>query len=171
MPERVIRNGSVEADPWQFLPADHDASAPFPVGPLAVPLAVWKARRGELLDRADPTGVWLTPSDEPAAIAADLAQLALVAVQFPKFNEGRGYSAAALLRRRYGYRGELRAYGDIGRDNLFYLARVGFDAFALRAGTDLEAAVAGLGDFTVRYQAATDESRPLFRRRSHEARP
>ena len=170
MPERVIRAGRVEDDAWAFfgLGADADLNAAIADGPWAVPLAVWKARRGELRARRDAIGIWLQPADDVAELAPDLDAVALVAIQFPKFSEGRGYSAAALLRGRYHYRGELRAFGDIGRDNLFYLSRVGFDAFTLRPGTDLEAALAGLRDFSVRYQAANDEPRPLFRRRLPE---
>jgi uncharacterized protein (DUF934 family) len=167
MPEPVIRAGRIARDPWRFLglEAPVDPAAAFPAGPLAVPLAAWKARRGELLGRDGPAGVWLDPADDPDPLVPDLPDLALVGIRFPKFSEGRGYSTAALLRRRHGYRGELRAFGDLGRDHLFYLARVGFDAFSLRPGTDLEAALAGLRDFTVRYQGAADDPRPLFRRR------
>ena len=170
MLERVIRAGRVEDDTWRFLGlgADADLGSALADGRWAVPLAVWKARREELRARREAIGVWLQPADDVAEVAPDLDAVALVAIQFPKFNEGRGYSAAALLRRRYRYRGELCAFGDIGRDNLFYLSRVGFDAFRLRPGTDLEAALGGLRDFSIRYQAANDEPRPLFRRRLPE---
>jgi len=94
-----------------------------------------------------PVGVRLEPADDPAQIAGDLPRLALVAVNFPKLADGRGYSTGYLLRRRYGYRGELRAVGDILRDQLFYLARSGFDAFQLREGADAHAALPSLRDF------------------------
>jgi uncharacterized protein (DUF934 family) len=171
MPERIIRAGRIERDPWRFLGLESplDPAEPLPEGALAVPLATWKARRGELLAHGAPVGVWLDPAEGPEQLAHDLPGIALVGVHFPKFSEGRGYSTAALLRRRHGYRGELRAFGDLGRDHLFYLARVGFDAFSLRPGSDLEAALEGLRDFTVRYQGAADEPRPLFRRRFEAA--
>jgi uncharacterized protein (DUF934 family) len=90
----------------------------------------------------------------------------MVAVHFPKFNDGRGYSSARLLRERLGFAGELRAVGDVLRDQLFLLARCGFDSFALRADQDPASALSAFKDFSVRYQAATDEVLPLFRRRT-----
>src|SRR5205085_11558437 len=108
-------------DSWRFLGlTEGDDLATLPAGPIVVPLGIWKSRREELLARATPVGVWLAPADDPADLAADAAALPLVAVQFPKFTDGRGYSTAVLLRTRYGYRGELRAFGDVGRDQLFY---------------------------------------------------
>lgn len=108
----------------------------------------------------------LEPHDEPAALAARLGTAARVEVNFPKFTDGRGYSIARLLRERYGYRGELRAVGDVQRDQLYYLWRVGFDAFLLREGEDPAAALAALGDFSEAYQASVERPLPLFRRRS-----
>ena len=176
MPDRVIRAGSplgqglkarVENDVWHTLglQADEDLSH-LPAGPILVPLAVWNARRLELLARGDPIGVWLKPDDEPGDIAGDLDKLALVAVHFPKFGDGRGYSTGALLRTRFGYRGELRAFGDVGRDQLFYLARCGFDAFRLADHRDPESALASFSDFTVRYQGSVDDPVPLYRKRA-----
>ena len=111
------------------------------------------------------TAVRLEPADDPAELAADVDRLQLVAINFPKFADGRGYSCAVLLRTRHGYRGELRAVGDVGRDQLFYLKRCGFDAFALAPHRDPHAALASLGDFNVRYQGSVDDPLPLFRRR------
>jgi len=162
---QIIRNQRVEEDSWQALAVQpgEDVSV-LPTGPVIVPLAVWKQRRDELLARGE-VGVWLKPEDDPAELEADLARIALIAVHFPKFGDGRGYSTAAILRRR-GYRGELRAFGDIGRDHLYFLARVGFDAFRLAEGRDPEAALASLHDFTLAYQAGADDPVPLFRRRA-----
>jgi uncharacterized protein (DUF934 family) len=166
MPRHVIRHGRVVGDIWQVLvprEGEDPVTVGLPAGPLAVALPVWKARREELLARATPLGVRLDPADDPGEIAADLPRLALVAVHFPKFADGRGYSTAYLLRRRLGYRGELRAVGDVLRDQLFYLARSGFDAFQLRPGADPHAALPSLRDFSVAYQAAADARPPRFR--------
>jgi uncharacterized protein (DUF934 family) len=168
MPERVIRNRRVEDDAWQtigFAPFE-DLAQPLPTGPVIVPLALWKERGAQLLARGEPLGVWLKPDDDPADLAADLAKLAVVAIHFPKFTDGRGYSTAALLRTRYGYRGELRAFGDVGRDQLFYLTRCGFDAFRLADHRDPQAALASFNDFSVRYQGSVDDPLPLFRKRA-----
>jgi uncharacterized protein (DUF934 family) len=172
MPRHVIRHGRVLGDIWQALvprEGEDPETMSLPEGPLAVSLPVWRARRGELLARSTPVGVRLEPGDDPADIAADLPRLALVAVHFPKFADGRGYSAAHLLRRRHGYRGELRAVGDVLRDQLFHLARSGFDSFQLRDGADPHAALPSLAEFSVTYQAAADGRGPRFRRASAHA--
>jgi uncharacterized protein (DUF934 family) len=94
----------------------------------------------------------LEPGDDPAAIAGELEGAARVEVNFPKFGDGRGFSIARLLRSRYGYQGEVRAVGHITRDHLYFMERVGFDAFELRAGEDAEEALAALDTFTASYQ-------------------
>ena len=163
--EKVPGHGArVEADAWRVLTGE-EAEGELPRGRIIVPLAAWKARREELGERIEPTGVWLAPEDDPEDLARELFALPLVAVQFPKLGDGRGYSTAVLLRTRYGYRGELRAFGDIGRDQLFFLRRCGFDAFSLAPGKDPEAALAAFETFSVRYQGSVDEPAPLFRRR------
>ena len=160
---QVIRNRHVEDDRWEILPAD---ATEVPSAPVIVPLALWKARREELRERRHPIGVWLKPDDEPGDVVADLDQLTIVAVQFPKWGDGRGYSTATLLRRRLRYRGELRAFGDLGRDHVFHLARVGFDSIRLGDRHDPHAALAAFNDFSLRYQGAVDDPLPLFRKRS-----
>ena len=149
MPE-VIRGGRVEQDPW-------DEAA-------ILTLAQWKERRDSTAP-CERVAVRLDPADDPAELAPDVDRLTLVAIHFPKFADGRGYSSAVLLRTRYGYRGELRAVGDVGRDQLFYLKRCGFDSFALAPHRDPHAALASLADFSLRYQASVDDPLPLFRRR------
>jgi uncharacterized protein (DUF934 family) len=96
------------------------------------------------------------------ALEALLPRLNLIAIEFPKVVDGRGYSAAYLIRNRLKFTGELRAVGDFTRDQLFYLQRTGFNAMTLRAGEDAQAALAAFDTFTVRYQGSTDEPAPLF---------
>jgi uncharacterized protein (DUF934 family) len=162
MPDLVIRNGRVEPDTFVIADAAHQDGAIRGLTPILA-LADWRAQRGP--------AVWLAPNDDPAELAGAIATLELVAVQFPKFTDGRGYSIGALLRTRYGYRGELRAFGDVGRDQLFYLKRCGFDSFRLAEHRDPHDALASLGDFSVRYQASVDDPRPLFRKRLAAAGP
>ena len=169
MPERVIRidlatpGGRVEDDRWTFLDAGQAANAPAD-GAIVVPLAEWLASRDAWLARGD-VGVRLDPSDDPWALARDITALPLIAIHYPKFTDGRGHSAAVLLRSRLGFKGELRAFGDVGRDQLFQLKRCGFDAFTLAPHRDPQAALPGLGVFTRRYQASVDDPQPLFRKR------
>lgn len=164
---RIIKHSSIVDDSWTLVrlaEGETAESVQLPAGDLIVPLLVWQARKAELLARPQ-RGVWLAPDEVAQDIATDLANLQVVAVDFPQFADGRGYSTAALLRGRFGWRGELRAIGDVLKDQLFYLSRVGFDAYAVREGRDLEDAVKALNDFSETYQAAVDEPLPLFRRR------
>jgi uncharacterized protein (DUF934 family) len=169
---RIIRDRQIVADDWTLIPAG-ESGAPVTLpasGKLIVPLRLWQARREELLSRASgqnaPLGVWLDSNEDAAVLAVDLHRLAVIAVNFPRFADGRGYSTAFLLRSRYGYQGELRAIGDVLRDQLFYLQRVGFNAFALRADRDVGDALQALKDFSETYQASVDQPVPLFRRRA-----
>ena len=109
--------------------------------------------------------VRLEPADDPAKVAGELATVSRVEVNFPKFGDGRGFSIARLLRERHGYKGELRAVGQITRDHLFFLESVGFDAFELREGEDAAEALAAFDDFSESYQASVTRPVPLFRRR------
>ena len=108
----------------------------------------------------------LEPTDDPASVADRLGRVARVEVNFPKFGDGRGFSIARLLRERYGYKGELRAVGEVARDHLYYMENVGFDAFLLREGEDPIEALTGFDDYTEAYQATATRPVPLFRRRS-----
>jgi uncharacterized protein (DUF934 family) len=112
-----------------------------------------------------PPDLVLEPADDPALVAAALGEARVIAVRFPKFADGRGYSIGRLLRERYGYRGELRAVGEIGRDHLQLLAQCGFDSYQLRDGEDAAEALKGLDDVSEFYQATAAEPRPLFLRR------
>lgn len=145
------------------------AAVEVPAGKVILPLRVFIARREELASRiaAGEVGVWLESFElveDLAAAQSDLNALPLIAWDFPKFVDGRGFSAAVLLRTRYGYRNELRAIGDVLRDKLYYMQRCGFDAFAIRADRSPEDALASLRDFSEPYQASVAEPQPLWRR-------
>ena len=160
----IIRDGVIVADEWTLIRAADDVyvSAP-PVGNLILPLSVWNAQRSAINPNI---GVWIDGADDPAQLADSIDQLALIAVDFPKFTDGRGYSTGALLRSRYGFKGELRAIGDVLRDQLFYLRRAGFNAFKVRSDKDIHDALQALNDFSETYQGAVEQPLPLFKRRA-----
>lgn len=163
---KIIKNKQIVEDGWNVLrkaenePAQNVAVA---AGRVIVPLAVWQAQRETLKDRAE-LGVWLASDERPEALQDDLARFSVIAVDFPKFADGRGYTIAYLLRERMGYKGELRAIGDVLRDQLYYMQRVGFDAFAVREDKDISDAIKALSDYSEVYQASSDQPQPLFRR-------
>ena len=170
MTNDIILNGALAANTWtlvQNAPEDTSAIAEDSI----VPLATWLAIRDNPACANKRIGVWLAPSDDPAALAEDAARLPLIAVQFPAFTDGRGYSIGRLLRERLGYKGEMRAIGDVGRDHLFNLFHCGFNAFEIKASQNAAQALAGLQDFTDNYQTTVRRPVPLYRRRSHTATP
>jgi len=162
----IIKDRQVVADDWTLLRLSEGETAEsvaVPAGKVIVPLTVWQAQRAALQTRGD-VGVWFASDERPEALKGDVAHLSLIAVDFPKFADGRGYSIAYNLRARHGYTGELRAVGDVLRDQLFYMQRVGFNAFVVRADRDVHDALKGLTDFSEPYQNSWDRKSPLFGR-------
>lgn len=123
-------------------------------------------RNRQIVDKPSPPDLVLGPADDPALLAGAPAAVRVIAVNFPKYGDGRGYSIARLLRERYGYQGELRAIGAVARDHLHAMAQCGFDTFELREGEDAQAALTAFGDFSEAYQANAAQRVPLFRRRA-----
>ncbi|MCD6006959.1 MAG: DUF934 domain-containing protein [Pseudomonadota bacterium] len=158
----LIKLGQPEQDTWAL--SRDEASLP-ETRPAIVPLGVWREHRGDAS-----LAPWL-PSDTQldAPLYDALRQAPLIAIDFPSFTDGRGYSLARLLRERYGYAGEVRAIGDVLIDQLFYMTRCGFDALALRNDQHLDDALHALGAFSVSYQPAVDVKEALFERRLREA--
>jgi len=163
---KIIKDKAIVADDWHLLKlaeGETPESATVPAGKQIVPLSVWLAQKTALAGRDD-IGVWLAPDERAESLQDDAAGLPLIAVDFPNFADGRGYSTAFNLRTRIGFTGELRAIGDVLRDQLFYLQRVGFNAFATRPDRSIEDALKGLTDFSDVYQTSWDQKTPLFRR-------
>jgi uncharacterized protein (DUF934 family) len=162
----IIKNRSIVSDDWTVLRPAEDAApetVEVPAGKVIVPFKVWQAQRDSLKQRAE-LGVWLASNERATDVKNELNNFKVIAVDFPKFADGRGYSIAYNLRARLGYTGELRAIGDVLRDQLFYMQRVGFDTFAVREDKNIHDALKGLTDFSVAYQASWDQKNPLFRR-------
>ena len=159
---KVIIDGAIVDNQWQRLESDSLENG-LPDGKVMVPLAYWQANRDALLARGD-VAVWLAPGEEPRDLEDDLERFSLIGIHFPAFKDGRGYSYARELRTRYNFKGEIRATGDVLRDQLFYLQRCGFNAFEIREDRSIEDAVAGLRDFSVTYQGDVADPRPIYRR-------
>ena len=159
---KIIKDRVITDD--SFPPVIRDGALP-PEGPVLVGLSLWREHREQLLARGEPVGVQLEPVDDALALGDDVTRLAMIAIHFPAFADGRGYSQAWLLRNRLGYRGELRAVGDVFKDNLYYLSRCGFNSFAIRADKDIAIALRGLDDFSEGYLGSATTPEPLFRRR------
>ncbi|QOR38857.1 DUF934 domain-containing protein [Billgrantia diversa] len=157
-----IRGGKPAEDRWELV---RDEEAALPDSPAIVPLARWHASK-----RGHELAPWLSSDTElTPELAEELSGAPLIAIDFPKFTDGRGYSLARLLRERYGYDGEIRAIGDVLVDQVFFLTRCGFDALSLREDQWLEDALQALNAFSRAYQPAVDVAEPLFRHRMREA--
>ncbi len=129
-------------------------------GPVEEPAVTLEA----FLDQSNATAVRIEAGDDVRLLAPYIDRLRLVEISFPRFRDGRGYSAARILREEMGYTGELRAIGDVLRDQLFSMQRCGFNAFATRQDRSIEDALKGLTVFSEVYQASVDQDVPLFRR-------
>ena len=139
----------------RFVRVADDAAMPAE-GAVLVSLPRFEKERAELLARNAPLGVWLASNQSPAAIANDLDRLALVALDFPVFSDGRAFSSARLLRERHGYKGELRAIGDVLCEQLPFMLRSGFDTFEMKSPKALDEFRAVVGEVRVVYQPTGD---------------
>jgi len=154
---RCIKLGASGAriitDPWTLL--EEQATQLPGRGKIIAPLALWRERSAELLRRGE-AGVQLPPDAELTELLPQLSSLPLVAIDFPRFTDGRGFSLGRLLRQRHGFKGELRAAGHFLLEQLYYLQRCGFDAFCPEPPQALERALEYVNDFRFHYQEAAD---------------
>lgn len=151
----LIKNGELFDDPF----TDATGSPEIPDGPVIVSLEQWKAHRDALIARGKPLGIKLRSDQSPEAIADDLAHFNVIALEFPKFRDGRAYSYARILRERLGYAKELRAVGEVLLEQLHFMMRCGFDAFVIQDPDPLGAYRQAAADYTVWYQP-TGDGRP-----------
>lgn len=160
----LIKDGVLVEDQWQSLGDEDD----LPEGPVVVSLNRWQTEREALEARNTPIGLRLQSDQTPALVADDLERFSVIALEFPKFNDGRAYSYARLLRERYGFKGELRAVGNVLRDQFLLMQRCGFDAFEVAS----EAAAAewqrAISEISVTYQPGADARRPALALRSKQ---
>lgn len=158
---QIIKDGAVVDDSYEVVAKDAET---VPSSAALLPLQLWLATREELTGRSD-IGVWLDSDESPKALEGNFDGLALIAINFPAFADGRGFTYGRELREQHGWKGEMRAIGNFMRDQLFSLQRLGFNSFALQ-GVDLQDALNSLDDFSTNYQPDVLEKRPLFRRRA-----
>ena len=152
----LVRNGELVTS--SFVDASGAETIP-PAGPVIVSLDQWKAHRDDLLARGTPLGIRLRSDQPPELIAPDLERFTAIALEFPKFRDGRAYSNARILRERYGFRGELRAVGDVLMEQLHFMLRTGFNAFEIAGPDPLAQYETAKAEFSVWYQP-TGDGRP-----------
>jgi uncharacterized protein (DUF934 family) len=163
--QKIIKGRQVVTDNWHLLPKETAFEEVPNSDNVIIPAGLWLEHGHALATRDGALGIWLDSDEEPESIVDALEHVQVIAINFPAFTDGRGFTYARLLRERFGYTGEIRAIGDVLQDQLFFMQRCGFDAYVIRADRDPEAALAGLNDFTVAYQTGVDQPLPLFKRR------
>lgn len=164
---KLIKNGEISNDPWTLLSiADNaDVLAALPGKAIMVPLQFWQDFRDEIALYDGRVTIWLDSHEEFDAIADELGEFPVIGLNFPVFSDGRAYSKARELRQKYRYQGDIRAIGDVLRDQLYFMLHCGFSSFALRHDQDAEESLVAFNDFTTNYQATEVDPLPLFRRR------
>ena len=163
----LIKNGQLINDNWTVL---REATGPevltaVPGKNFIVPFKFWKAYKDELEEYLGDIAIWLDSDENVNDINLGEKPFSLIALNFPVFSDGRSYTNARELRQQLNYEGEIRAIGDVLRDQLFYMLRCGFNAFEIRHDQDPDLCLAAFNDFQTGYQASIDEPDPLFRRR------
>lgn len=161
MPQ-ILKDTQVVSDNWLLL---DDSAESIPTGDILMSYEQWQTFSGQLSNHDGKLAVWLEGHAEIEQIIEPLLDLPLIAINFPKFADGRGFSSARLIRERYNYSGELRAIGGFIRDQLYLLNRCGFNAFQFSDENELSDAAESLKDFSENYQVSVDQENPLFRRR------
>jgi uncharacterized protein (DUF934 family) len=161
---QVIKHRQIVTDDWQRL-TDINPGDELPSGKVIVPFAYWQVNREKLIAHGKKYAVCINGDHEAEEVARDIEHFELIALEFPNFRDGRCYSHARLLRERYGYQGELRAVGDVLRDQLFFMERCGIDSFAVRADKNIEDALKAFTEFSVKYQTAADRAVPIYKLR------
>jgi uncharacterized protein (DUF934 family) len=163
----LIKDGAIVQDTWTLL---KDATGPDVLAVLGgknilAPLPFWQLYRDELEAHNGALGLWLNSDELVESIKDELFNFSIIGLNFPIFTDGRSYSNARQLRQEFAYEGEIRALGDVLRDQLFYMHQCGFTSFALRYDQDIDSCLTAFTDFTENYQPTTVKHQALFRRR------
>lgn len=163
----LIKDGAVSSDQWTIL---KEATGPEVLRAVLgknfiVPLSFWKNFNSELEEYSGDIAIWLNSDENVNELGDQIHNFSLIALNFPVFSDGRSYTNARELREQLQYKGEIRAIGDVLRDQIYYMASCGFDAFSLRHDQDPEECLKAFKDFQTNYQATVRNPQPLFRRR------
>ncbi len=164
----IINQQRADQDSWNYIggelsDADLSARLQSQGGDLLVDWAVWKEYRQQLLSRDGQLGVRIDGFVELEELAPELERLALIAIDFPAFSDGRGFSQARQLRQQYDYKGQLRAVGDVTWDRLRFMGRCGFDAFEIAEDRYSDDMLGAFAEISVRLQGSVDDPRPIYR--------
>jgi len=157
----IIKDKTITESPFELVDTEN---ADIKANNVLLPLAFFLENSAAIKGRND-IGVWIDAGEDVEDIEAVVNQLPIIALNFPTFGDGRAYSSANILRRKFGYKGEIRAVGDVRRDQLEQMLSCGINAFEMAAGQDLEKSLSGLKRFSYNYQGTIDRPEPLFRHR------
>ena len=163
----LITNRQAARNDWTLLQSASgaDAFSALRGRKVLLPLELIESEEEEARAQLGAVGVWLDSHQDLASIEGRVTDFPIVAFNFPVFSDGRSFSLARRLRNDLGFTGEIRAIGDVLRDQLFFLERCGFNSYALRGDQDLDECLAAFDDFSATYTATTLNKEPLFRRR------
>jgi len=164
MADKIIKNNAVIDNDWTIV--TDPAANILTKNKIVMPMSLWNKNIPAINEHKESIGLLINHDDDLSQFQGNYADLIFIVVLFPAFSDGRGFSIGNLLRDRYGFKGELRAKGNIIRDQLYYLKRCGFDSFEFDSAVDLEAAKKSLDDFKNDYQISSNQPQPLFRRRA-----
>ena len=164
---KLIKNTQIVSNPWALIAKDESLEQALANSSanILVPAQLWLDNKTAFTQASQQVAVWLDSDETAAMLAGDVNELSLIALNFPAFTDGRSYSTATQLRQQYHYTGELRAIGDVLRDQLTAMKRCGFDSFDVVDQVKDEDALGGFDDFADSYQTTVIEPVPLFGRR------
>ena len=161
---RVIKDTEIIEDDWQLITDPGETSIKKDED-VIVPYKYWSANRDQFSAHTGQLSICVEGDDMIEDIVDELGSFSMIVLSFPLFKDGRCYSHARLLRERYGYEGEIRAVGEVLRDQLFYMQRCGINAYHLTEDSDYEQALHSLSGFSLAYQGAADDTAPISKTR------
>lgn len=164
---KLIKDGLLVEDNWHLIGKAEELTKlkPLDSRQLIVPLKLWLENKDLLSQYKHNIGIWFDSDEKPNLLDEDPNSFPIIGLNFPAFKDGRSYSHAAILRQQLKFTGDLRAIGDVQRDQLSYMLSCGFSSFALPDEADEELMLSGFHDFSENYQSSVIKPVPLFRRR------